>query len=138
PSPGPIGRVVIEPPWSGVAEAGAARYVRLSLDGIVGDYWPGWPSVLMTESYHYAPGYGGAGGPGVTGPRLRRRRPLPAPLAASGRLRLACIDLEAAACADRAAVEMSVPALRFTATAAAAPLPDGHRLAIIEVTEPAP
>jgi len=130
----PAGGVVIEKRWSGLAQAVAARYVRQSLDGIVGDYWAVWPSVLMTESYHYAAGYGGANVLGITGRGKVRRAEFVARLATRGELRLACIDLEPKACAEHAAAEMAVPPLRYSELAPAEPMPDGHRLDYIAIT----
>jgi hypothetical protein len=131
--PGPADGVVIEDRWSGLAPAVAARYVRQSLDGIVGDYWAVWPSVLMTESYHYAAGYGGANVLGITDRGRVRRADFVARLAARSELRLACIDLEPKTCAEHAAAEMAVPPLRYRELAPAEAMPDGHRLDYIAV-----
>jgi hypothetical protein len=131
--PGPTGSALIEERWDGLAKAVAARYVRQSLDGIVGDYWAVWPAVLMTESYHYAAGYDGANVLGITYRGGVRRADFVARLATRGELRLACIDLEPKACADHAAAEMSVPPLRYSELAPAEPMPNGHRLGYIAV-----
>jgi hypothetical protein len=132
--PAPAGGVLIEERWSGLARAVAARYVGQSLDGIVGDYWAVWPAVLMTESDHYAAGYGGANVLGITYRGGVRRDDFVARLATRGELRLACIDLEPQACAEHAAAEMSVPPLPYRELAPAEPMPDGHRLGYIVVT----
>jgi hypothetical protein len=131
--PGPAGSGLIEERWDGLAQAVAARYVRQSLDGIVGDYWAVWPAVLMTESYHYAAGYDGANVLGITYRGGVRRADFVARLATRGELRLACVDLEPKACAEHAAAEMSVPPLRYSELAPAEPMPNGHRLGYIAV-----
>jgi len=97
-----------------------------------------WPAVLMTESYHYAAGYGGANVLGITYRGGVRRADFVARLATRGELRLACIDLEPKACAEHAAAEMAVPPLRYSELAPAEPIPNGHRLDYIAVTAAEP
>lgn len=128
----------IEARRSELARAVGARYVALPLDGIAGDYWDVWPSVLMAEQYQYLAGYRGLDVLGVTYRGEVRREEFIARLATRGRLRLACIDLDPPDCAARASSVMKVPGLRFTEFAKPERLPGEHRLGFVEIAMPAP
>jgi hypothetical protein len=124
---------LIVPGKSEIAREVAARYLALSLDGIVGDYWDVWPAVLMAEQYRYDNGYVG---PHVFGVAFRggvRREEFAARLAAQGRLRLACIDLAPAECSARTSAEMGLPGLRFSEFSPMERLPGDHRLWFVEI-----
>jgi hypothetical protein len=127
---------IIVPGKSEIAREVAARYVALSLDGIVGDYWYVWPAVLMAEQYHYDNGYVG---PHVFGAAFRggvRHEEFAARLAAQGRLRLACIDLAPAECSARTSAEMGLPGLRFSEFSPMEPLAGDHRLWFVQIMPP--
>jgi hypothetical protein len=124
---------LIAPGKAEIAREVAARYVALSLDGIVGGYWDVWPAVLMAEQYHYDNGYAG---PHVFGVTIRggvRREEFAARLAAQGRLRLACIDLAPAECNASTAAEMGLPGLRFSEFLPMERLAGDHRLWFVEI-----
>ncbi len=124
---------MIVPGKAEIAREVAARYVALSLDGIVGSYWDVWPAVLMAEQYHYDNGYAGPHVFGVTIRGRVRREEFTARLAAQGRLRLACIDLAPAECSASTSAEMGLPGLRFSEFSPMERLAGDHRLWFVEI-----
>ena len=118
-----------------VARAVAARYVSLSLDGIAGDYWLVWPSVLMTQQYYYDLSIHTADVIGIASRAQVRREHFAARLAAQGHLRLACIDLAPNECGGNVSAEMGVTNLHASQLGSKEALPGQHWLWLIELSQ---
>lgn len=120
---------------AGIAHAVARASVAQSLDAIVGAHWEVWPAVFMTMQYrHDIEGRGGGGD--VFGVALHggvRARAFGARLAA-GRMRIGCIDLAPADCANSVRQTMQTGPLRIASLAPTQPLPENHVLTLMELS----
>eukprot|EP01037_Dinobryon_pediforme_P001937 gene1937-1969_t len=117
-----------------IAHAIATQALRFKLDAIAGSHWEVWPAIFMATQYRQD---AQILGPQILGIALHggtMRRQFAANLAASGKLRIACIDLDPAPCAASTAQIMRTTPLKFAELAPAETLPEGHRISFIEIT----
>lgn len=117
-----------------IAQAIAAHAIRLKLDAIVGSHWEVWPAIFMATQYRHDAQIQGPPILGITLHGGTMRRQFGANFAATGKLRLACVDLGAGACAATSAQVMRTPTLQITELAPTESLLEGHRITFIEIT----
>jgi hypothetical protein len=118
-----------------IAHAIATHALRLKLDAIAGSHWEVWPAIFMATQYRHDAQIPGPPILGIAQHGGTMRRKFAAALAATGTSRIACIDLDETACTAATRQVMNTRPLTITELAQAVPLPLGHRLTFIEVTE---
>lgn len=114
-----------------LAKAVATAAVSHDLDGIAASgrssgYWDVWPAVFLAEQYRYDTGWHGPHIFGIADRGSVMSREFNARLASSGRLRIACVDLNPADCAALITREMRTPILTAEETSTPETAPGGH------------